>query len=379
MKITRLFFVGAILSFACTNEIMIPVPDVGENITYDSHPKNSEYQRPLAEYKNGTNSPGAVLALSRPGEALWIGSVGTSNLAHHTPMNTNSQVRTGSVTKMLTAVVILKLMEQDRLCLEDKLVDHLPFVKGRIPEAHKITIRHLLAHLSGIVDPPNESLRYQADLIDDPAAMFSLEVEDALEEYVFGKDLHFAPGTGYSYSNTNYWLLEMIAERTAGNTLQQLMEEMIFTPLQMNNSYLEAREDSKVARGYADLYNNGVLTDVSLWDRAEGDGGADGGLISKAEDLYLFMYGLFNGELVSPNTLEDMKKIQWPACDSPYCEYGLGLEIWRTDAGIAYGHNGGLIGIEANVLYFEGSGGISILYKNNGNGSEKGWLGELMK
>src|SRR5690606_8593211 len=255
--------------------------------------------------RNTTNSPGVVLLVSRAAEPIWIGSEGKSNLAHNAPMNTNSQFRTGSVTKMFTAVVILKLMEQNQLTLEDKLVEHLPAVKNRIPGAEQITIRYLLAHLSGIFDPPNESLRYQADLINNPAAMYASPMEDILEKYVFGKDLHFTPGTGYSYSNTNYWLLGMIAERISHKTLQQLMEEMIFTPLQMGNSYIECRDDSRVARGYADLYNNGVLLDVSLWDRAEGDGGADGGLISTAGDLYRFMNGLFNGKLISPTTLEE--------------------------------------------------------------------------
>jgi D-alanyl-D-alanine carboxypeptidase len=91
------------------------------------------------------------------------------------------------------------------------------------------------------------------------------------------------------------------------------------------------------------------------------------------------MNGLFHGELVTLATLEEMKKIQLQTCNTPYCEYGLGLEIWRTDAGIAYGHNGGLVGIEANVLYYEDTGGISVLYKNNGNGSDKSWLDSLMK
>ena len=378
MKTLSLLFVAVVLSFACTDDIMVPRPEVGENITYESHPKHREYLKELSDYKNATASPGSVLLVGRPGEALWIGSVGKSNLAHQSPMHTSSQFRTGSVTKMLTAVVILKLMEQNQLSLEDKLADHLPFVKGNIPEADKISIRHLLAHLSGIFDPPNESLRYQAEIINNPSAMYASTVEDLLADYVYGKELHFAPGGGYSYSNTNYWLLGMIAERIT-KSLQQLMEEMIFIPLQMNHTYLDARDDSHVARGYADLYNNGVLMDVSLWDRAEGDGRADGGLISNAEDLYIFMQGLFDGQLLSASTLEDMKKIQWPSCDSPYCEYGLGLEIWRTDAGIAYGHNGGLIGIETNVLYFENSGGISVLYKNNGNGSDKSWLDGLMK
>lgn len=379
MKAKLFLFFSAAFSLACSNDVVVPMPVLQDNVTYDTHPKNNEYQSELSNYRNTTNSPGAVLLVYLPSEPLWIGSLGKSNLAHNAPMYTNSQFRTGSVTKMLTATVILMLMEKNKLTLEDKLVEHLPQLAGKIPGADKISIRHLLGHLSGIFDPPNESLRYQADLINNPAAMYSMPMEDILEEYVFGKNLHFTPGAGYSYSNTNYWLLGMIAERISHRTIQELMEEMIFIPLQMSNTYIESRDDSKVARGYADLYNNGVLLDVSLWDRAEGDGGADGGLISTADDLFKFMTGLFNGKLISPTTLKEMKKIQWSSCNTPECEYGLGLEIWRTEAGIAYGHNGGLVGIEANVLYYENSGGISVLYKNNGNGSDKNWLGKLIK
>jgi D-alanyl-D-alanine carboxypeptidase len=196
---------------------------------------------------------------------------------------------------------------------------------------------------------------------------------------VYGKDLNFTPGSGYSYSNTNYWLLGEIAEHITGKSLQLLMDEMIFSPLQINSTYIEKRDDRNVARGYADLYGNSVLMDVSLWDRAEADGEADGGLISTAEDLYKFMDGLFGGKLVSSATLQEMKKIQLSTCNTPDCEYGLGLEIWRTDAGIAYGHNGGLVGVEANVLYYENNSSISVLYKNNGNASDKRWLDQIMK
>jgi len=367
------------VAFACSNEIVIPKPEASENISYANHPKNLEYQKSLDDYRKNTNSPGSILLVYKPNEDLWIGNSGKSNLEYGSEINTTSQFRTGSVTKMFTAVVILKLVEQGKLLLEDKLVDLLPSVKGKIPQAEKITIRYLLAHLSGIIDPPNESLRYQADIINNPVGMYTMSLSETLETYVYGKDLNFIPGSGYSYSNTNYWLLGEIAETITGKSLQLLMDEMIFTPLQLTSTYIEKRDDRNVTRGYADMYGNGVLFDVSVWDKAEGDGEADGGLISTAEDLYKFMDGLFGEKLLSASVIEEMKKIQLPNCNTPDCEYGLGLEIWRTDAGTAYGHNGGLVGIEANVLYYENNGGISVLYKNNGNGSDKSWLDQLMK
>ncbi|MBN8653943.1 MAG: beta-lactamase family protein [Cytophagales bacterium] len=379
MKRSNLLLFALTLTVACTNEIVVPKPDTIENISYANHPKNNIYQTSVNDYRKNTNSAGSILLIYKPAEDLWIGNSGKSNLEHGTSMNTTSQFRTGSVTKMFTAVTILKLVEQDKLSLESKLGDLLPSVIGKIPQAEKITIRHLLAHLSGIIDPPNESLRYQTDIINHPTNMYNMSLSKTLETYVYGKDLIFAPGTNYSYSNTNYWLLGNIAENISGKSLQALMDELIFTPLQLNSTYIERRDDRNVARGYADLYGNGILQDVSLWDKAEGDGEASGGLISTAEDLFKFMDGLFSGELVSVDMLEEMTKIQLPTCNTPYCEYGLGIEIWRTDAGTAYGHNGGLVGIEANVLYYESNGGISVLYKNNGNGSDKRWLDQIMK
>lgn len=379
MKSKIIFSAYIFLLLACANEIVVPMPDVSENINYGSHPKNQEYQKALDDYRKATSSPGSILLVYKPSEDLWIGNSGKANLEHGTSIHTNSLIRTGSVTKMFTATTVLILVDQGKLSLEDKLADLLPEVNGKIPMTEQITVRHLLAHLSGIIDPPNESLRYQADIINNPTGMYTASLSEILETYVYGKKLNFTPGTNYAYSNTNYWLLGIIAEKISGKSLQALMDELIFTPLQLNHTYLEKRDDHNVTRGYADLYSNGILMDVTLWDKAEGDGEADGGLISTAEDLYTFMNGLFSGKLISESALEEMKRIQLPTCNTSYCEYGLGLEIWRTGAGIAYGHNGALVGIEANVLYYENNGAISVLYKNNGNGSDKSWLDQIIK
>jgi len=368
-----------LLFLACGNEIIIPEPQDLEDGSYENHPKHQQYQNELEKYKKNTFSPGSILLIDKPGEPLWIGATGRSNLEYQTPMKTIDQFRTGSITKMFTAVVIMRMVEEQKLSLEDKLIDLLPETSGNIEKADRITLRHLLSHLSGIIDPPNESLNYQAEIINNPNYMYDMNIEKMLDKYVYGKKLHFEPGTGYSYSNTNYWLLGMIAERKSGQTIQVLMNNCIFTPLSLTHTYIEKRDDRNVVRGYVDFYNNGILMDVSQWDRAEGDGQPDGGLITNAEDLNKFMRALFSGQLVSLSTLEEMKKIQLPGCNSPECEYGLGLELWRTDAGIAYGHNGSLVGLEANALYYEETGGISILYKNNGNFSDKRFLDQLMK
>lgn len=347
---------------------------------FATHPKHQIYLAELQQYRKNTGSPGSLLLIQRPGEALWSGAVGKANLEHGTDMRVCDPFRVGSITKMFTSVAILKLQEQGRLRLTDKLAELLPKTVGRIPQAEEISVRQLLNHTSGIVDPPNGSLRYQLGIVSDYRARFNMTIDDLLAEYVYGKPLHFTPGTQFRYSNAGFWLLGQIIEQKAGKPLHDVFSEWIFRPLGLTNTYLEVRDDRNVVRGYADLYGNGRLFDVSHWDRADSDGEADGGIISTTTDLNRFMEGLFDGKLISPASLADMMATtRLPGCPNGDCEYGLGLENWQTELGKAYGHNGGSVGFEANALYFPHNKGIFILYKNNGNGSDKSMMNRLMR
>lgn len=378
MKIPFPLLLLALLT-GCSNEIYVPKPTDAAGRTYENHPQHTRYQQILESYIHQSKSPGGILLVDRPGESLWIGATGSSNLKHNTLFHTQTNFRTGSVTKMFTAAVIMKLISIQTFTLENTLADLLPETIGEIPQADKINVRFLLAHLSGIIDPPNDNLGYQSALINNPTGFFELSTRELLRRYVYGKKLKSTPGTTHYYSNVNYWLLGLIAERSTNKSLQQLMVEYIFEPLGMTSSFVEARSDQNVARGYADLYNDGVLMDVTLWDRAEGDGQADGGLISTAEDLQIFLRGLFSGKIIPMNWVNEMKRMQLENCSSPECEYGLGIELYRTDSGWAYGHSGALVGIESSALYYEQSGAIVVMFKNSGNSTDKSYMNALGK
>jgi D-alanyl-D-alanine carboxypeptidase len=374
---TFIIVIAAALAVSCT-KLPIDKPDTIQDVSYSNHPKHSLYQTSLEDYKNNTGSPGSIMLIKRNTENLWIGSTGFANLEYKTPMLTNQQFRTGSITKMFTAVIILQLVNEGKLTLDSKLSNYIPSLAEYIDKNHEISIRYLLSHLSGIYDPSNESLAYQSDILNHPQIMAAMSVEEKMKKYVARKKLKFEPGSAYAYSNTNYWLLGAIAEELTGKKLETLFRERIYIPLGMNNTYLQVKDDRNVARGYADLYSNGQLIDVTIFDRAEGDSEADGGLISTAEDLYKFMNGLFSTQLLPAAMVEEMKRKQLASCNTPECEYGLGIEIWRTKAGLAYGHNGALLGNEANALYYPDKNAVTVLYKNNGNGSTKDFLEELV-
>jgi D-alanyl-D-alanine carboxypeptidase len=371
--------IGLTFATACQKEAFIPKPTPGEEVNYTDHPRHEVYLSQLEHYQKETHAPGAILLVQRAGEPIWVGAVGRSNLEHQSPMRTNSQFRIGSITKLFTATVVMQLAEQEKLQLDAPVTKWLPKLQGQIPGAEQISIRHLLAHQSGIFDPTNESTRYKLDLVDAPEKIAAMDIDGLLEVYVYGKALHFAPGSNYAYSNVNYWLLGQIVSSVTGKSLQAVLEELIFSPLSLQHTYLEKRDDRNVARGYADVYGDGTLLDVTHWERAEVDGNAAGGIISTVVDLKVFMQALMQGQIVTMASLEEMKKVQLLNCDDPECESGLGLELWRTGAGIGYGKNGSIAGTEANVVYYPESGNMFVLYKNNGNGSDKSFLDQIME
>ncbi|GAB3252591.1 hypothetical protein GCM10027347_11760 [Larkinella harenae] len=355
----------------------VPVPSAGRSVDYSKHPKQYEYRDFLTQYQQTSAAPGSIMLVAKPGEPLWVGAVGQSNLEHRTAFGTDTPFRIGSVTKVFVSALVLKMVEEDRLRLDDKLANLLPNLAGQIPSADKITVRHLLAHTSGVIDPPNQRLQYQTDLVNNPDKMKSLTTEERFRKYVGGKALLFEPGTDYSYSNPGYWLLELILEKVSGKSFSTLMAEKILTPLALTHTQLDRGTNPNVARGYSVTTTSNVR-DVTAWDVAEGNGMAAGGMVSTVGDIHRFYTALFGGKLLSPALLADMQKRQLTNCAGIDCDYGLGLEIWHLGGKTGFGHNGALIGIEANALYFPEAQTTVVLYKNLGGGSDKGFLAKII-
>ncbi len=346
---------------------------------YSTHPRHAFYQAELDKHRNAQGAPGGIMLVKSAAHGLWVGATGKSNLAHGTSMKGTERFRVGSITKTFTATVILKLRERGRLSLDDKLADWLPGTKGRIPQAEAITVRHLLTHTSGIRNVGDDNIPFQLALLNRPADVDMTRPDGVLERYVYGKPLDFEPGTGYAYSNTGFTLLGMIAEKAGGQPLRQQMQELIFAPLGMHDTYLEKRDDPGVVRGYYDLYGTGKLLDVTSWEKAYDDGSAAGGLITTAPDLLKFSEALFGGRLVNGQSLAEMvTSVKLPSCPEGDCEYGYGLEAWRFKAALGQGHVGGVIGIDAIWFYFPEKQTTIIIYTNKGLPSDKSIIERLL-
>lgn len=244
---------------------------------------------------------------------------------------TNTLFRIGSITKTFTATLVAHLAEEGLLSFDDTLARFYPNIKN----ARLITIRHLLNHSSGIHNFTNDA-EYQQYLAE---AKSPQELLDIIKNA--GSD--FTPGEKHEYSNSNYVLLGLIAERVTGKSYQQLLESIITGPLKLKNTRVGAAINPQKNMAYSYTYQNGWQPDTETHMSIPLGAGA---IISTPTDLLVFIHALRNGKIVS----QEMADSLLPAPDN---NFGMGLFAFPFNDRTAYGHNGGIDGFRSNVAHFD--------------------------
>ena len=366
----------ALHTASCHEEEIAAPTDTVCTIVYTSHPLHGQYMELLQAYQRQTLAPGSIAGVKQVGQPAWVGATGYGNLAHQSPMDVCTPFRTGSVTKMFTATLVLALTETGELGLDDKITAHLPALRSQVPQADEITIRQLLNHTSGLGHPTDDDLEYQLGLINNAGYFARLSPRERLHRFIYDQPLKHTPGATTYYSNAGYWLLEWVVETATGKSFAECLQERILTPLGLRETYLTKRENSRVARGYNSSGN--YLQDVTQWDSADSDGDPAAGIISTAADLLTFGEALFGGVLLSQQSLEAMTAIfADPHCHD--CGYGLGIEPWTVGPFIGYGMNGSSLGVDANLIYFPEQRTTVVLFSNYGGGNRKDVLEQFLR
>jgi len=331
-----------------------------------TQPEHQQYQNLLDEIiSNGV--VGITMSVYKPQSGMWVGAGGMADLHNTVSMQPCNISRVGSTVKMYTAVTVLKLQEEGKLNLDDKITDYLDGdVIDKIENADEATIRQLLQHSSGIYN-------YIQNLVFQTASTNDLirewKPEDLLQ-YAYHKNAYFPPGDDVAYSNTNYIMLGMLIEKIEGKPFYDVFEEKLFSPLGLTLTQFAAEDPvpDGIVRGYIDLYSNlQVLesTYFSGWDYYT----ADGGLISNPYDMNRFFLELMRGHVINTNSLDEMQTWITPKeQDSEFfpIQYGLGIFRIETPQGIAYMHSGDAIGYYANMIYFPDDS-TTIVYAVNSN------------
>jgi CubicO group peptidase (beta-lactamase class C family) len=198
---------------------------------------------------SATDGPGCALGVSRDGRVIYENGYGMANLELDVPITPASIFHVASVSKQFTAMAIALLARDGKLSLDDDIRRYLPEIPNY---GHRITIRHLLNHTSG--------LRDQWDLLYMARGRFEenrITEADVLEIVARQKALNFVPGTEYLYSNTGYTLAGTIVKRITGKSLREFADERIFKPLGMANTHFHD-DYTMVVKGRAAAYTRGA-------------------------------------------------------------------------------------------------------------------------
>ena len=294
--------------------------------------------------------PGALAAKTdKDGNAVGA-TAGKGNLATGEAPPLDGEVRIGSNTKTFVAVVIMKMVEEGKVKLDEPVETYLPgLIKGQGVDGKKITVRQLLQHTSGL---PETALGFP-DVFASRNNYY--QPRDILDE-ALTKAAQFAPGAKFTYTNTNYIVLGLLAERVAKRPIAEQIETKIVKPLGLKHTYMpkdgEKAFRGKHPHGYHTRDNKpGKLEDITEVDPSWA--WAAGSMISTPSELNKFTQALHSGKLLRQASVAEMKKVVATDKDGTY---GLGIFSNKLSCGVAWGHTGGMPGyLSARFLGPDGS------------------------
>ncbi len=309
---------------------------------------------------------GSVL-VAKNGKLIFNKEYGYADFNKKTKIHKNSSFQLASVSKQFTAVGILILFERGLLGLDDHVIKYFPDFPYK-----EITIRQLLNHTSGL--PKYFWLAEHKWNKEKPPV--NSEMIELISEYKL--PLFFKPGSRFDYSNTGYLVLASIIEEISGKDYGEFLEENIFKPLQMTNSFVyrfeqDEIEDSQLAgyRIYRRRYHlviSGTVNDAIVGDK---------NVYSTSEDLFRWINGLNSGKLISESTL----KLMYSKGETKYkreIPYGFGFRIDDKNVEKIIYHKGKWNGFRTSLMQYTDSDLLVIALEHSSYNSMK-YLNESVK
>lgn len=300
---------------------------------------------------------GAVLVAEK-GNVIYKKGVGLANMEWNIRNTTQTKFRIGSITKQFTSMLIMQLVNEDKIQLDAPITRYLPHYRRETGDS--IRIHHLLTHSSGLPNYTSHDNFFKGD----SKQVFS--VTDFMRAYCSG-DLEFKPGSRFNYSNSGYFILGSIIEAVTKKPYATVLQERILNPVGMHNTGYDFTEKliSNRAAGYEsslDGFKNAEYLDMGLPYAA-------GSLYSTVEDLFLWNNALYTEKLL-PESLKkkmfsgyiadgrDKAGYGWFTRDFPAKDSSQLIEmIW---------HNGGINGFLSELARFPGDRNFIAILDNTG-------------
>jgi len=288
----------------------------------------------VEEFVTRTGFNGVVLVAAH-GAVLDLETRGFESFEDRRPTTPATRYQLGSISKWITTLLVLRLVDEGQLSLEAPIGRYLPGIT--IPAGDRVTLHHLLSHTSGV---PNDIIAaYQADpsVLERP-----LSTPDAIRAYAGGV-LAFEPGSRFDYSHSNWILVKGILESVTGHPFAEDVRRLLTGPLHLEDTGVFSGDGSTVPH-LARAYDCGEGEPRPVTAAFPDYLACAGGIYSTATDLFALLEALYGGELLSADSLRRLDT------------------VWVEDEGYAYGgrvRSLELAGRPERVLWHSGSNGPS--------------------
>ncbi|MFD8570339.1 serine hydrolase domain-containing protein [Streptomyces sp. NPDC059639] len=319
-----------------------------------------------------------VAAQVKDASSLWFGGSGVGNTKTGQPRSAVDRYRIGSMTKTFVATVLLQLEAEKKLSLDDTVEKWLPgVVSGNGNDGSRITVGQLLNHTSGlfnyVTDPEFLEHGFSTEFLVHRYDTYTL---GQLAGIAMKHQPLFAPGAGWSYSNTNYILAGMIIEKVTGRTYAQEIDRRVIKPLGLYATSVPGTSTAvpqPSSRAYSKLSLTPQPSDPvhDITELNPSAAGPAGAMISDSGDLNRFTSALLGGKLLPAAQLKEMTTTV-PVSGAPFTGYGLGLMKFELSCGTTvWGHGGNIQGSTSDAVT-TADGKHSLAFNFNGD-----WAGDV--
>lgn len=325
--------------------------------------------------------PGAMVLLQTP-QGRFVVPFGTTRIGAMTPPTSGTHFRIASNTKTMTAALIVLLAQDGKLGFDDPVSNYV----ADVPDGENITVSQLLkmrTGLYGYTSDPDLSAMMDAD----PGRAWTPGEVLAI---AFRHPPNFAPDAEYEYSNTNYALLGLVAEKAGGRPLAQQFQERLFSPAGMAQTSLPAAGDTSIPAPFSHGYmyggsiyaladdpyppdmqaaaRDGSLEPVDYTHQNASYATAAGGAISTADDLATWMRALVSGRIFDADhhrRWQDSLQAEDPDAPPDGQKYGYGISYQRFGPQAAmYYHGGELPGFNS-FMGFDPDNDVTLVIWTN--------------
>ena len=311
---------------------------------------------------------GIVAGVMVDGDLVWAQAFGWADRDARTPMSTASISRTGSISKSVTAVLMMRLLDEGVIGLDEPVERYLPAfasVKDRRVDAQPVTFRHLASHTAGLIREPQ-----WPDAVVGPIELWDKRIVESLPLTAYDS----VPGARYQYSNIGFGTLGLALAKAAGRPFMEMVRTEVLEPLGMTGSEFVvagAKLEARLAAGYVIGQDGSIDGGRPAREHAgRGYKVPNGGVYSTVADLGRFM-GAMSGvpglRILSEESRQEALSIQTP--ENPNRGYGLGFSVQIDERGRKIASHGGSVAGYTAHMAFDPEERIGVvLLRNYGRG-----------